>query len=152
MRAGWPGLPFGFTGIRTTLSNLSAKQAERLTWLTRPSMPLKTTRAAKWRDDFNGFYEPPTRQDAEAYLKRWCYGAKRCRLEPIKEFAQMVEAHWDGIIAWQESQLSNGLLEGTNSLVQAAKRRARGYRSKDKMINISYLIAGKLPLPEIHTI
>jgi transposase len=133
-------------------SNLSAKQAERLTWLTRPSMRLKTTRAARWRDDFNGFYEQPTRQDAEVYLKRWCYGAKRCRLEPVKEFARMVEAHWEGIIAWQESQLSNGLLEGTNSLVQAAKRRARGYRSKDKMITIIYLIAGKLPLPEIHTI
>src|ERR1019366_5695924 len=132
-------------------SNLSVKQAERLTWLTRPSMRLKTTRAARWRDGFNGFYEQPTRQDAEVYLKRWCYGAKRCRLEPVKEFARMVEAHWEGIIAWQESQLSNGLLEGTNSLVQAAKRRARGYRSKDKMITIIYLIAGKLPLPEIHT-
>ena len=51
-----------------------------------------------------------------------------------------------------DSQLSNGLLEGTDSLVQAAKRRARGYRSKDKMIPIIYLITGKLPLPEIHTI
>ena len=63
-----------------------------------------------------------------------------------------VEAHWEGIIAWQQSRLSNGLLEGTNSLVQAATRRARGYRSKAKMITIIYLIAGKLPLPEIHTI
>ena len=43
-------------------------------------------------------------------------------------------------------------IEGTNSLVQAAKRRARGYRSKAKMITIIYLIAGKLPLPQIHTI
>ena len=63
-----------------------------------------------------------------------------------------VEAHWDGIVAWQQSRLSNGLLEGTNSLIQAAKRRARGYRNKAKMITIIYLIAGKLPLPQIHTI
>ena len=34
--------------------------------------------------------------------------AKRCRLEPVKEFVRMVEAHWEGIIAWQESRLSNG--------------------------------------------
>ena len=47
---------------------------------------------------------------------------------------------------------SNGLLEGTNSLIQAAKRRARGYRPKPKMITIIYLIAGKRPLPKIHTI
>ncbi len=133
-------------------ANLTVKQRERLTWLTRPSMRLRTTRAARWRDDFNGFYEQPTRDQAETYLRRWCYGAKRSRLEPVKQFVRTVEAHWEGIIAWQDSQLSNGLLEGTNSLVQAAKRRARGYRSKTKMITIIYLIAGKLPLPEIHTI
>ena len=67
---------------------------------------------------------------------------------PVKEFVATVEAHWDGIIAWQQSRLSNGLLEGTNSLVQAAKCRAGGYRSKAKMITISYLVAGKLPLPQ----
>ena len=133
-------------------SNLTVKQREKLTWLTRPSMQLKTTRAARWRDDFNGLYEQPTRDEAETYLRRWCYGAKRSRLGPIKEFVRMVEAHWEGIIAWQQSRLSNGLLEGTNSIVQAAKRRARGYRSKAKMITIIYLIAGKLPLPQIHTI
>ena len=133
-------------------SNLTLKQREKLAWLTRPSMQLKTTRAARWRDDFNGLYEQSTREQAEAYLRRWCYGAKRSRLGPIKEFVALVEAHWDGIITWQQSRLSNGLLEGTNSLVQAAKRRARGYRSKAKMITIIYLIAGKLPLPQIHTI
>jgi transposase len=133
-------------------SNLTANQREQLTWLTRPSMHLYTARAARWRDDFNGFYDQATPEDAEAYLRRWCYGAKRSRLEPIKEFVRTVEAHWDGINAWQQSRLSNGLLEGTNSLIQAAKRRARGYRSKTKMITIIYLTAGKLPLPQIHTI
>ncbi|EQD48563.1 transposase IS204/IS1001/IS1096/IS1165 family protein, partial [mine drainage metagenome] len=90
-------------------------------------------------------------EEAEAYLKRWCYGAKRSRLDPIKEFVATVEAHWDGIIAWQQSRLSNGLLEGTTPSSRRPTR-ARGYRSKAKMITIIYLIAGKLPLPEIHTI
>ena len=133
-------------------ANLTAKQRETLTWLTRPSMQLATARAARWRDDFNAFYDHSDPEEAEAYLKRWCYGAKRSRLEPIKSFVATVEAHWSGIIAWQQNRLSNGLLEATNSLVQAAKRRARGYRNKQKMITIVYLIAGRLPLPEIHTI
>ncbi len=89
---------------------------------------------------------------AEAYLRQWCYGARRSLLEPVKAFVTTVEAHWDGVLAWQRNRLINGLLEGTSSLVQAAKRRARGYRSKEKMITIIYLIAGKLPLPGIHTI
>ena len=133
-------------------ANLTVKQRDKLTWLTRPSMQLKTARAARWRDDFNEFYNKSDPEEAEAYLKRWCYGAKRSRLDPIKAFVATVEAHWDGIIAWQQSRLTNGLLEATNSLVQVAKRRARGYRSKAKMITIIYLIAGRLPLPEIHTI
>jgi transposase len=30
---------------------------------------------------------------------------------------------------WLQSNIANGLMEGINSLVQAAKARARGYRS-----------------------
>jgi transposase len=60
-----------------------------------------------------------------------------------------VERHWDGIIAWHASHLTNGLLEGINSLVQAAKARARGYRNKEKMITIVYLTAAKLQLPTL---
>ncbi|MGH9129279.1 MAG: ISL3 family transposase [Acidimicrobiales bacterium] len=132
--------------------NLTAKQRETLLWLSRPSMKLATARAARWRDDFNGFYEQDDPAEAEAYLRRWCNGAKRSRLEPIKDLVRMIEAHWDGVIAWQTNRITNGLLEGTNSIIQAAKRRARGYRSKTKMITIIYLIAGKLPLPQTHTI
>ncbi len=50
------------------------------------------------------------------------------------------------------TRISNGILEGTNSLIQAAKRKARGYRNKEKMITVIYLIAGRLPLPSTHTI
>ncbi len=60
-----------------------------------------------------------------------------------------MEKHWEGIIAWHDNHLSNGLLEGINSLIQAAKARARGYRSKTKMITIVYLVAAKLQLPTL---
>jgi Transposase and inactivated derivatives len=127
-------------------ANLTAKQRETLAWLTRPSSRLATARAHRWREDFQAFYDQDG-ADAEAYLRRWCYGAKRSRLQPVKDFVAMVENHWDGILAWHQSRVTNGLLEGTNSLIQAAKSRARGYRNKQKMITIIYLIAGKLPKP-----
>jgi hypothetical protein len=53
------------------------------------------------------------------------------------------------IIAWHANHLSNGLLEGINSLAQAAKARAQGYRNKTKMITIVYLTAAKLQLPTL---
>jgi hypothetical protein len=68
---------------------------------------------------------------------------------PAAVVVTLVENHWDGIIAWHKNHLSNGLLEGINSLVQAAKVRARGHRSKTKMITIVYLTAAKLQLPTL---
>ncbi|MCA1704548.1 MAG: transposase [Actinobacteria bacterium] len=82
-------------------------------------------------------------------MRRWCYGTKRSRLQPVKDLVTLVERHWDGILAWHAHHLNNGLLEGINSLVQTAKARARGYRTKNKMITIVYLTATKLPLPTV---
>lgn len=126
--------------------NLTGRQQDTLTWLCRPSMQLATARAYRWKEDFQAFYDQDP-ADAEGYLRRWCAGAKRSRLAPIKAFVALVESHWEGIISWHSSRISNGLLEGTNSLIQAAKARARGYRSKTKMITIIYLIAARLPAP-----
>jgi transposase len=62
----------------------------------------------------------------------------------MKEAAKTMKLHWDGILNWFESKISNGILEGINSLVQAAKARARGYRTNDYLITMIYLITGKL--------
>jgi transposase len=129
-------------------ANLSAKQQSELHRLMRPSAQLATARAQRWREDFQAFYDQDPSYAPE-YLRRWCYGAKRSRLQPIKDFVSLVENHWEGIIAWHKNHLSNGLLEGINSLVQAAKTRARGYRNKTKMITIVYLTAAQLPLPSL---
>jgi transposase len=129
-------------------SNLTTKQRRELQLLLRPSAQLATARALRWREDFQAFYDQDPSYAAE-YLRSWCAGATRSRLQPIKDFVDLVRRRWDGIIAWHQSRVSNGLLEGTNSLIQAAKARARGYRSKDKMITIAYLIAGKLPLSTV---
>jgi transposase len=132
----------------TNRNNLSVNDQRALVWLTRPSLALATARAHRWREDFQGFYDQPADQ-AEAYLTRWCAGAIRSRLQPVKDFVAMLKRHWDGILAWHRSHLTTGLLEGTNSLIQAAKARARGYRNKQYMITIIYLIAGKLPRPSL---
>jgi transposase len=127
-------------------ANLSARQQGELHRLMRPSVKLATARALRWREDFPAFYDQDPSYAPE-YLRRWCSGAKRSRLQPIKDFAALVERHREGILAWHASHLTNGLLEGINSLVQAAKTRARSYRNNNKMITIIYLTAAKLPLP-----
>ncbi|WP_356709053.1 transposase [Paenibacillus sp. CECT 9249] len=54
-----------------------------------------------------------------------------------------------GILRWFQSRMTNRLLEGMNSLVQAAKRKARGYRTTRNfiaMIAKSFRRFGNSPL------
>lgn len=55
-----------------------------------------------------------------------------------------IKAHWDGILNFFDSHLTNGAVEGMNGMIQAAKRRARGYRTARSLITMTYLIGGKL--------
>jgi len=55
-----------------------------------------------------------------------------------------MKQHWDGILNWFKSGINNGILEGINSLVQAAKSRAGGYRTNEYLITMVYLLTGKL--------
>ncbi|MFT7202305.1 MAG: transposase, partial [Algoriphagus sp.] len=52
--------------------------------------------------------------------------------------------HWFGLINYSETNLNNGILEGINSKIQLAKKRARGYRNINNFIHMIYFIAGKL--------
>ena len=77
-------------------------------------------------------------------MKRWYYWATHSRLEPMIEAARTIKRHWQGVLRWFTSRITNGLLEGINSLIQAAKAKARGFRTTRYLITMVYLIAGKL--------
>jgi transposase len=87
-----------------------------------------------------------TGEAAEAFLKRWYFWATHSRLPAIIEAARTLKRHWNGILRWHETRIANGILEGINSLVQAAKAKARGYRSSRNLKAMIYLTAGRLEL------
>ncbi len=89
-------------------------------------------------------------QDAEAFLCYWCDLVEESNIIPFHKFVNLLKAHWSGIINYIHSRTSNGILEGINSKIQLAKRRARGYRNTDNFINMIYLIAGKLKFDYPH--
>ena len=123
-------------------SGLNDHQRETLAAL--PTRNLKTARAYQIKLSFQDLYQQPSIEAAEAYLKKWYFWATHSRIAPVIAAARTVKNHWDGILRWFESHIANGLLEGINSLVQAAKAKARGYRSTRNLQAIVYLIAGKL--------
>lgn len=122
--------------------NLKQSQIANLENLTVKKLNLKTSRAYHIRLNFQELFNQAP-QAAEAFLKKWYFWATHSRLEPIKEAAYTIKRHWDGVLQWFKSQINNGILEGINSLIQAAKARARGYRTTRNIITMIYLIGGK---------
>jgi len=110
-----------------------------------PQRGLKTARAWQIKESLREIYAANlTVREAERLLTRWYGWAVRSRLEPMRKVAKTIKDHWQGVLRVFETGVTGGLQEGTNSLIQAAKARARGYGTTRHMIAIAYLIAGKL--------
>ena len=125
-------------------TNLSGRQRAALESL--PTRHLKTGRAYQIRLAFQELYDQSSLEAGASFLKKWYFWATHSRLDPMIEAARTVKRHWDGILRWFDSKIANGLIEGINSLVQAAKAKARGYRSSRNLKAMVYLLAGKLDL------
>ena len=109
-----------------------------------PHQNLKTVWALHIRENFQYIYKEPTPIGFERMLKKWYFWATHSRIESIIEAAKTIKTHWSGILRWCTSRIDNGILEGLNSLIQAAKAKARGYRTFENFQAIIYLITGKL--------
>ena len=75
------------------------------------------------------------------------HGGKReavtnASIGPMKRLAKTIMAKAEGILRSIATGLSNGVLEAINGNVQAAKRKAKGYRTKRNLKAIVYLIVG----------
>jgi transposase len=97
---------------------------ERLRWI----RLAKTPRAAKWR--ITRFIN----------YARELIGDSRL-LEPVRTALGTLERHAKRVVRRWTSTYTNARLEGLNSLFQAARARARGYRNTETFMTMIYLIA-----------
>src|SRR5271166_5065189 len=81
-------------------------------------------------------------KSARRFLARWKAWVQVCDLAPMKKLAKTITAKSEGILRSIATGLSNGVIEAINGNVQAAKRKAKGYRTKRNLKAIVYLIAG----------
>lgn len=93
---------------------------------------------------FDDFWEMQDDEESQGFLAYWCDLAIQSKIQPMIKFAKTINAHWTGIVNYLQSKISNGILEGTNTKIQLAKRRARGYRNTTNFINMIYFLCGKL--------
>ncbi len=104
----------------------------------------KLGEAYRLKELFNEFWDLKDTEEASGYLAYWCDQVVESAIEPFMKAAKTIKAHWTGIVNYIGSRINNGILEGINSKVQLAKKRARGFRNSDNFINMIYFVAGKL--------
>ena len=129
-------------------------EAEAQRWEQLRDKPLVTGLAYAMRLELQRAYAAKTVAEARRCFEDWCawVSAEATALaggllEPMRQAAEMVSRHLEGILAHWKQGLTTAFLEGLNSLFSATKRKARGYRTSEYQIAMLYFVAGKLQLP-----
>ena len=126
--------------------NLTDGQQVRLEELLKSK--LKIVRAYLLKELFRKLWDYTYKAWAAKYLKRWFWWATHSRLEPLREFAWMIRRHEEGILAYFDMRIDNGIVEAMNNNAKVISHRARGYRS-ERTYSLALIHGlGKLELPK----
>lgn len=106
----------------------------------------KTGRAFRMVQCLDDVYRCQTRVEAEEKFDKLLGWLRRSRLEPMKKVWQTFKRYKNQILNYFTDRITNAIAEGINSLIQAAKRKARGYRTFRGYACMIYLVVGKLKL------
>ena len=107
---------------------------------------LKTARAWAIKELAMSLWHYSTRGWALKAWKRWLGWAFRSRLEPVRKVARMIREHLWGIINAIILKSDNGRSEAMNRKIQQIKKRACGYRNRERFRNAIYFHLGGLDL------
>jgi len=106
----------------------------------------KTGRAYRMVQGIDLVYMSATLQEAEERIIQLYRWMRKSRLEPMKRAALTLKSYQTEILNVFISRMTNAICEGINSMIQAAKRKARGYQTFKGFSSMIYLIAGKFQL------
>ena len=126
--------------------NLKEKESIRLSDLSKKR--LRSFRSYILKEEFRGFWNCSTRTEADRFLKQWFWWATHSRLAPMRDFAWMLRKHEDGVLAYFDARISNGMVEAMNNNAKVISHRARGYRSAKTFSTLMLHCMGGLKMPD----
>ena len=104
-------------------------------------------RAWQLKDEFEQFWEYKAPWAAERFIRRWMTSALRSRLNPMRKFVNTLKQHYDGVLAFVGSRLTNAIAEGLNRIVKIVKNRASGFRTLHAFTDMIFLTVGDVDIP-----
>ena len=126
-------------------SNRTKKDSRTLNALSKGNRRIH--RAWVLKDEFEQFWEYKAQWAAERFLKKWMTTALKSRLEPIRNFVDILKRHQHRILPFIGTRLTNAIAEGLNRIIRIVKNRASGFRSLPAFIDMIFLNVGDLDLP-----
>jgi transposase len=122
--------------------HLTENQREQLAWIAKTHPTLH--RAWALKEGLRTVFTIARRAPADAIeaLDRWINWARRCRLPQFVKLARSITRDRDAIIATITHQLSNALVESTNTKIRLIIRRAFGFHSAHAIIALAMLTLG----------
>jgi transposase len=117
--------------LLTRWENLSIEGKQALNLLFRANKRLN--KAYLLQESFGQLWDYNDPAEARRFFDNWRNSLRWQRLKPFQKFADMVEAHWDGIESYchVENKVPLGFVEGLNNKIRALQRRAYGYRDEE---------------------
>ena len=125
-------------------SNLSPKQRRRFAAIKQKG--LKTAKAWAIKEQFRWFWRHVYPMSAQDFFKQWYGWGVRCCLQPIVKVARMLKRHLPNLLSYFSYRITNAASEGYNSVIQALKYAARGFKSFKNYRTRILFFCGKLNL------
>lgn len=119
--------------------NLTEKQQTKLAWIA--TTDPKLYRAYLLKEGLRVVFRLPYEEAGEA-LHRWISWARRCRIPAFVKLQKSIVKHRARILAAIEHNLSNGLIESTNTKIRLITRMAFGFKSPEALIAMAMLNLG----------
>lgn len=83
------------------------------------------------KEDLRQIWRQPNKRTARQVLTEWLAKARASGVGILRRFADTLEEHKEGVLAYYDAPISTGPLEGTNTKIQAMKRQAYGFRDRE---------------------
>jgi transposase len=117
-----------------TPENLDPKKGEpkRLREALRLNESLAT--AYYLKEDLRQIWQQPSKFAARLKLIDWYQQAMASGVRILQEFARLLLARQDGILAWYDYPVSTGPLEGTNNKIKTMQRQHYGLRDQEFLL------------------
>ena len=92
------------------------------------AMNAPLSKAYYLKEQLREIWSQISKEEAEAVLDDWVKQARESKIPQLMRMAATLLAHRRGILAWYDSHISTGKVEGINNKIKVMKRNAYGFR------------------------